>query len=85
MDAAAEAAKAGATPRYPVEPPPLPGVPWDVAQDAMTPQALVIVAGVAQVLARHAQDEMQKQALDYARESAGVLRGGPQDETAGAG
>ena len=85
MDAAAEAAKAGSTPRYPVEPPPLPGVPWDVAQDAMTPQALVIVAGVAQVLARHAQDEMRKQTMDSTRESGGVLRGGAQDETAGGG
>src|SRR3954470_18871496 len=46
MEAAAVAAKTGSLPRCPVEPPPLAGVPWDVAQDAMTPQAIVIVAGV---------------------------------------
>jgi len=39
--AAVAAAKAGSPPPPPDRPPPLAGVPWDVAQDAMTPQALV--------------------------------------------
>lgn len=76
----AAATKAGSAPRYPVRPPPLSGVPWDIAQDAMSPQALVIVAGVAEVLVRHAQEEMRKQVADSVRESGGVGRGGLEDE-----
>src|SRR5690242_6255940 len=63
---AVDAAKAGAPPSPPDRPPPLPGVPWDVAQDAMRPEAVVIVAGVARVLATHAQDERRKQVPDPA-------------------
>src|SRR5678815_4794712 len=44
---AVDAAKAGTLPSPPDRPSPLPGVPWDVAQDAMRPEAIVIVAGVA--------------------------------------
>src|SRR5512144_2787804 len=64
---AVEAAKAGAPPRTPERPAPLAGVPWDIAQDAMTPEALVIIAGVARVLAVHAQDERRRQAMDSSR------------------
>jgi hypothetical protein len=57
LEAATAAAKAGTPPPPPDRPPPLSGVPWDVAQDAMAPEALVIVVGVAGALANHAQDE----------------------------
>src|SRR5882672_9251083 len=54
---AVEAARSGAPPAPPDRPAPLAGVPWDVAQDAMTAEAVVIIAGVARVLAIHTQDE----------------------------
>src|SRR5882757_8222039 len=54
--AAVDAAKAGSAPPPRDRPPPLAGVPWDVAQDAMTVEAIVMLAGVAQVVAVHAQD-----------------------------
>src|SRR3954467_4005740 len=54
---AVDAAKAGSPPPPPYRPPPLAGVPWDVAQDAMKPEVVVILAGVSRVLALHAQDE----------------------------
>src|ERR1044071_9986591 len=69
---AVDAAKAGTPPSPPDRPPPLPGVPWDVAQDAMRPEAVVIVAGVARVLAVHAQDERRKQVPDPAGKLGGV-------------
>jgi hypothetical protein len=69
---AVDAAKSGDLPAPPDRPPPLPGVPWDVAQDAMRPEAVVIVAGVARVLAVHAQDERRKQVPDPAGKFGGV-------------
>src|SRR3954467_3987700 len=77
---AVEAAKAGAPPSPPDRPAALAGVPWDVAQDAMTPEAVVIVAGVARVLAIHAQDEIRKQVPDSTRGSGRVGGMGAQDE-----
>ena len=61
---AVDAAKAGAPASPPDRPPLLVGVPWDVAQDAMGPEVVVLVAGVARVLAIHAQDERPKKVLD---------------------
>lgn len=58
---AVESAKVGLPPPAPDRPAALAGVPWDIAQDAMRPEAVVILAGVARVLARAAQDEMRKQ------------------------
>lgn len=78
--AAVDAAKAGTPPALPDRPAPLAGVPWDVAQDAMTLQAIVILAGVARVLAIHAQDEMRKQVPDPTKQSGGVGGGPAQDE-----
>jgi hypothetical protein len=77
---AVDAAKAGAPVAAPDRPPPLAGVPWDVAQDAMSPQAVVILAGVARVLAEWAQDEMRRQAPDPTRKSGGVAGVAAQDE-----
>jgi hypothetical protein len=59
-------------PSPPDRPPPLAGVPWDIAQDAMRPEAVVILAGVARVLAIHAQDERRQQVPDPAGKSGGV-------------
>jgi hypothetical protein len=75
-----EAAKAGVPVAAPDRPAPLAGVPWDVAQDAMSPQAVVILAGVARVLAVGAQDEMRRQAPDPTRKSGGVAGVAAQDE-----
>lgn len=48
--------------------PPLAEVPWDLAQDAMGIQGCVIVAQLAAVLVRHAQDEMRQQVAGLAEE-----------------
>jgi hypothetical protein len=48
--------------------PPLGGVPWDLAQDAMGVQGCVIAAGLAGVLVRHAQDEMAAQLAGFTEE-----------------
>src|SRR6266496_310026 len=48
--AAVVSAKAGAPLAPPSRPAVLAGVPWDIAQDAMKREAVVIVAGVARVL-----------------------------------
>ena len=53
-------------------------MPWDVAQDAMTAEAVVILAGVAQVVAVHAQDEIRNQVLVLAQEFARVGGGWPR-------
>jgi hypothetical protein len=60
--------------------PPLAGVPWDVAQDVMSPQAAVVLAGVAKVLVVWAQDEMRRQAPDPTRKSGRVPGSAAQDE-----
>src|SRR3954471_1996103 len=73
--AAVDAAKAGTPPARPRRPAPLAGVPWDVAQDAMTLQALVILAGVARVLAVYTQDKTRKQVPVPAGKFARVGRG----------
>jgi hypothetical protein len=83
--AAVELAKAGSPPPPPDQPAVLAGVPWDVAQDAMQPEAVVILAGVARVLAVHAQDEMRRQAPDPPKEFGRDPRGRAQDEMEGAG
>jgi hypothetical protein len=75
-----DAAKAGTPPSPPDRPAALAGVPWDVAQDAMTAEAVVIVAGVARVLAIHAQDEIRKQVPDPTRRSGRVGGVAAQDE-----
>ena len=77
---AVDAAKGGAPPSPPDRAATLEGVRWDVAQDAMTPEAVVIVAGVARLLAIHAQDEMRKQVPDPTRRSGRVRGVGAQDE-----
>jgi hypothetical protein len=46
----------------------------------MTPEALVILARVARVLAVHAQDERREQVPDPARRSGGVGGVAAQDE-----
>lgn len=69
---AVDAARAGSPPSVPDRPPPMAGVPWDVAQDAMRAEAVVILAGVVRVLADWAQDEIRKQVLDPAWKSGGV-------------
>jgi hypothetical protein len=46
----------------------------------MSPQAVVILAGVARVLAAWAQDEMQRQAPDPTRKSGRVAGAAAQDE-----
>jgi hypothetical protein len=46
----------------------------------MRPEAVVILAGVASVLAIHAQDEMRKQVPDPIKQSGGVGGGPAQDE-----
>lgn len=58
----------------------LAGVPWDIAQDEMRAEAVVIIAGVAGVLVRHAQDEMRRQVIDVTREFRGVPPPRAQDE-----
>ena len=47
----------------------LAGVPWDVAQDVMKVEPCVIMAGVAGVLARHAQDEIRREVCVVARKT----------------
>jgi hypothetical protein len=60
-------------------------VPWDVVQDEMKAEAVVIVAGVARVLAFHAQDEIRAQVAVLARDLAIVLPRVAQDEMEVAG
>jgi hypothetical protein len=55
-------------------------VPWDVVQDEMKAEAIVIVAGVARVLAYHAQDEIRTQVAAMTRDLAIVLPPVAQDE-----
>jgi hypothetical protein len=78
--AAVDAAKAGELVAAPDRPPPLAGVPWDVAQDAISPQAVVILAGVARVLAAWAQDEMRRQTPNPTGKSGRVAGMAAQDE-----
>ena len=78
--AAVDAASAGAPVAVPDRSPPLAGVPWDVAQDVMSSQAVVILAGVARVLVVWAQDEMRRQAPDPTGKSGRVPRVAAQDE-----
>jgi len=76
--AAVESAKAGRPVPAPLRPSVLAGVPWNVAQDAMNPEIVVILAGIAQVLAFHAQDARRRQVrkvgigAERAREARGV-------------
>jgi hypothetical protein len=58
---------------------------WDVVQDAMKAEAVVIVPGVARVLAYHAQDEIRAQVAVMARDLAIVLPRAAQDEMEVAG
>lgn len=55
----AEAARKEAAERP--EEAPLSGLPWDVAQDAMGLEVVVIIMELAKVLVRHAQDERRAQ------------------------
>ncbi len=64
----------------PTRPACLTGVPWDVVQDAMSAEAVVIIAGVARVLVQHAQDEMRSQVTEVKREFGRVRPGRAQDE-----
>lgn len=59
---------------------PLSGVPWDLAQDVMGPQTVVIIAGLAGVLVRHAQDGRKRQACEMAAEFVRHRPAGAQDE-----
>ena len=60
--------------------PPLGGVPWDLAQDAMGVQGCVIIAELAGVLVRHVQDEMQQQLAGFAEEFRALRHFPGQDE-----
>jgi hypothetical protein len=67
----------------PIEAPdraPLAGVPWDLAQDVMEPQAVVIITELAGFLVRHAQAERRKQVREMAAEFGRHRPGGAQDE-----
>lgn len=64
----------------PDRPAALAGVPWDVVQDEMKAEVVVIVAGVARVLAYHAQDEIRTQVAAVARDLAIVRPLAAQDE-----
>jgi hypothetical protein len=57
-------------------------VPWDVAQDVMTPEVIVILAGVARVLATHAQDERRRQMVELQGNPGEIARLAREDETA---
>ena len=78
--AAIAASKAGAEFAAPTRPACLAGVPWDVAQDVMRGEAVVIIAGVARVLTQHAQDEMRRQVVEVTRQFGRVPPGPAQDE-----
>jgi len=78
--AAIASAKAGRPVATPDRPAALAGVPWDVVQDEMKAEAVVIVAGVARVLTRHTQDEIRAQVAVMARDLAIVLPRVAQDE-----
>lgn len=78
--AAIAAVKSGEVAMTVTRPAVLAGVPWDVVQDEMRAEAVVIIAGLAGVLVRHAQDEMRRQVLDMTTEFRGVPRPRPQDE-----
>ena len=62
--------------------PPLAGVPWEVAQDAIGVQATVIIAKVSEVLVSGAQAAMERQPIVFTRQSGGHRGGRPQDEIA---
>src|SRR5215468_5672090 len=81
--AAVNAAKAGSKPTPPDRPRPLAEVPWDVAQDAMAPEAVVILAGVARVLAEWVEDEIRRQVYDPPGRSGGVRGGGARRDGGG--
>jgi len=62
-----QAAQKGA-PKRPAEVP-LSGLPWDVVQDEIGIQAVVIIQELAKVLVRHAQAERWTQVAVFKRES----------------
>lgn len=74
----AQAAQKGA-PERPEEAP-LSGLPWDVAQDAIGLQVVVIILELAKVLVRHAQDERRTQVAVFKGESRKHGGCGAQDE-----
>src|SRR6266498_159707 len=53
-------------------PPPLPGVPWDLVQDAIGVKATEILAGILRLLMVHTQDAMRAQASGSTGESGGL-------------
>lgn len=59
---------------------PLAKVPWDVAQDEMGLQVVVIIMELAKVLVRHAQDERRAQVAVFKGKSGGHGGSGAQDE-----
>jgi len=65
--------------------PPVAGVPWDVVQDEMRVEGRVILAGVVRVIGDFVQDEMRRQAADYARKFGGHMPDPPQAEMEAAG
>lgn len=73
-----QAAEKGAPERP--EKAPLSGLPWDVAQDVMGLQLLVIIMELAKVLVRHAQDKRRVQVAEFKGESRRHGGHGAQDE-----
>ena len=74
----AQAAQSGKV--EPPDKPPLSGLPWDQAQDAIEVQTLVIIIELAKVLVRHAQDEISRQVLVFNGKSGRHGGTGAQDE-----
>jgi hypothetical protein len=83
---ALDAVGAGAAAPTPDRRAPLAGVSWDLAQDAIEPEALVIVTGIAEVLVAYSQDEIRRQVAANLGDSGGHPRvgGGRRDGGPGA-
>lgn len=58
---------------------PVSTVPWDVVQDEMKVEGLVIIRGIVRVLGLYVQDEMRRQAMDIT-EKFGRHAGSPVQE-----
>jgi hypothetical protein len=69
-----------------LSPPPLmPGLAWDVVQDAIGVQATEILGEVVRLGARRAQDAMRAQVAEIRKEFGGLPPRGAQDAMASGG